>query len=95
MLVRNLTPRGGPGKLRNYWEDLVQVVVKQVGKNVPIYELRPEHGKGRSRVIHRNLVLPCDQLPFETEGLPPEKTKRKDARPAKVRRELNGELEDD
>ncbi len=73
VLVRNLTPRGGPGKLRNYWEDLIQVVVKQVGKDVPIYELRPEHGKGRSRVIHGNLLLPCDQLPVETEGLPPER----------------------
>ncbi len=57
VLVRNLTPRGGPGKFRNYWEDLIQVVVKQVGKDVPIYELRPEHGKGRLRVIHRNLLL--------------------------------------
>ncbi len=66
-----------------------------MGKDVPIYELRPEHGKGRLRVIHRNLLLPCDQLPVETEGLPPERPKRKDARPAKVRRELNGEVEDD
>uniref|UniRef100_A0A672KG77 Gypsy retrotransposon integrase-like protein 1 n=1 Tax=Sinocyclocheilus grahami TaxID=75366 RepID=A0A672KG77_SINGR len=77
VLVRNLTPRGGPGKLRNYWEDLIHVVVKQVGKDVPIYELRPEHGKGRSRVMHRNLLLPCDQLPVETDGLSPKKPKRK------------------
>lgn len=95
VLVRNLTPRGGPGKLRNHWEDSIHVVVKQVGNDVPIYELRPEHGKGRSRVMHRNLLLPCDHLPLETEGLSPVKPKRKDARPAKVRRELDGEVEDD
>ncbi|KAL1278521.1 hypothetical protein QQF64_025194 [Cirrhinus molitorella] len=95
VLVRNLTPRGGPGKLRNHWENSIHVVVKQVGKDVPIYELRPENGKGRSRVIHRNLLLPCDHLPFDTEGLPPEKPKRKDSRSAKGKRELHGEVEDD
>ncbi|KAL1268899.1 hypothetical protein QQF64_034262 [Cirrhinus molitorella] len=66
-----------------------------LGKDVPIYELRPENGKGRSRVIHRNLLLPCDHLPFDTEELPPEKPKRKDSRSAKGKRELHGEVEDD
>lgn len=84
VLVQNLIPQGGPEKLRNHWEDSIHVVVKQVGKDVPIYELRLEHGKGSLRVMHRNLLLPCDHLPFETEGLPPVKPKRKDARPAKV-----------
>ena len=32
VLVRNLTPRGGPGKLRNYWEDVLHTVVRQVSK---------------------------------------------------------------
>lgn len=50
VLVRNLTPRGGPGKLRNYWEEQVHAVVRRVAEDVPIYEIKPEQGKGRSRV---------------------------------------------
>lgn len=67
VLVKNLTPRGGPGKLRNYWEDTVHTVVRQMGSELPIYEVRPEKGKGRSRVLHRNLLMPCDHLPFEKQ----------------------------
>ncbi|RXN13837.1 Retrovirus-related Pol poly from transposon [Labeo rohita] len=64
VLMKNLTPRGGTGKLRNYWEDEVYVVVRQVADDAPIYEVKPEQGKGRSRVLHRNLLLPCDHLPL-------------------------------
>ena len=67
ILIKNLTPRGGPGKLRNYWEDTIHTVVRQMGSDLPIYEVRPEQGKGRSRVLHRNLLMPCDHLPFEIQ----------------------------
>ena len=70
VLIRNMTPRGGPGKLRNHWEDAVHTVVRQVSENIPVYELRPEKEKGRSRILHRNLLLPCDHLPLETPVQP-------------------------
>lgn len=77
VLLRNMTPRGGTGKLRNHWEDHVHVVVRQMGNDMPVYELRPELGKGKMRVVHRNLLLPCDHLPLETK-LPARVKPRKD-----------------
>lgn len=51
VLVGNMTPRGGSGKVRNHLEDTIHTVVRQVGEDFPIYELRPEHGKGKSRIL--------------------------------------------
>ncbi len=65
VLVKNLTPRGGTGKLRNHWEDVVHTVVRQVGGEGPIYEVRPEQGKARSCVLHRNILMPCEYFPLE------------------------------
>ncbi|XP_019628674.1 PREDICTED: uncharacterized protein K02A2.6-like [Branchiostoma belcheri] len=65
VLVRNMTDRGGPGKLRSHWEDKIHIVVKQKGKDIPVYEVRPECQEGRSRVLHRNMLLPCEGLPLE------------------------------
>ena len=65
VLVRNLSKRGGTGKLRSYWEDDVHVVVCKKDEDIPVYTVKPEHGKGKERVLHRNLLLPCDHLPLE------------------------------
>lgn len=45
----------------------MHTVVRQVSKDIPVYELRPEKGKGRSRTLQRNPLLPCDHLPLETQ----------------------------
>lgn len=70
VLVRNLSPRGGPGKLRAYWEDKIHTVIRQVG-SLPVYEIQPENQNGRCRTIHRNLLLPCNFLPMENPVLEP------------------------
>ena len=67
VLVRNLQRVNGPSKLRSYWEDKVYVVVKQKAPNIPVYEVQPENGKGKSKVIHRNLLLKCDLLESSEE----------------------------
>lgn len=44
---------------------------------MPIYEVRPERGMGRSRVLHRNLLMSCVQLPFEMPPQTPEEDDRR------------------
>lgn len=59
------------------WENIVHIVVSPVGSDLPIYEVKPERGKGRSKGLHRNFLMPCDQSPVDTTGAPqkgPKKT---------------------
>ena len=41
----------------------------------PVYEVKPEAKDGRKRLLHRNILLPCDFLPLTPE--PQEKTSPK------------------
>ena len=61
-------------KLRSYWENEVHVVVEQRGNIIPVYEVRPESGAKKSRVLHRNLLLPCTYLPVDESNLQVSKT---------------------
>ena len=60
VLVRNVSERGGSGKLRCGCGDTIHQVVERKGKDSPVYEIdiKPETGVGCRRVINRNLLLP-------------------------------------
>ncbi|CAB4036224.1 Hypothetical predicted protein [Paramuricea clavata] len=52
VLIRNVKERGGPGKLRSYWEDKVYKIVRQKSNEIPVYEAIPESGGEKTRVLH-------------------------------------------
>ena len=79
VLLRNDGQKGGTGKLKNYWENEVYVVVKK-HDDLPIYTVKSVNGKKKSKVIHRNRLMPCNNLLVEKETTPAKKkmkTKRK------------------
>ncbi|KAK3707802.1 hypothetical protein QZH41_002538 [Actinostola sp. cb2023] len=63
-----MRPRGGPGKLRPYWEEKIYKVIRRKGPDSPVYEVKPEFGTGHSRVLHRNLLMSCGSLPVYSHG---------------------------
>ena len=66
VLVRNLTPRGGTGKLKSWWEHKIYEVIKKE-ESVPVYTVKPLDSTV-VKVVHRNLLLKVDNLSSNAFG---------------------------
>ena len=65
VLVRNVREKGGPGKLRSYWESSVyNVIHRKGGSEGVVYDVQ-KIGDTEVRTLHRNLLLPCNSLPLQ------------------------------
>ena len=53
-----------PEKLQSHWEHVIHVVVVQS----PLYKVKLQSGGGRTRVVHRNLLLPRDALELDASN---------------------------
>ena len=67
VLIRNMSPHVGPGKLRAYWEQDIYEVVKRQNEDSPVYTIKPRDKVGRLRTVHRNLLLTCPDLQPDEE----------------------------
>ena len=78
VLLRNLSERDGTGKLRSHWEDTVHVVMKKT-ENIPVLDIKPLDGKNTKSIrVHRNIIMPCNQLPVEKVNKKISKTSKND-----------------
>ena len=66
VLLRNVTERGGTGKLRSWWEHKIYEVV-DVQEMVPVYTICPIDG-GDEKIVHRNMLMKVNNLPQKLFG---------------------------
>lgn len=64
ILIKNVREKGGTGKLRTYWEPNI-FRVENIDENLPVFTVTNLRKKSDRRVIHRNLIMRCNELPLE------------------------------
>ena len=62
VLIRNVGLQG-KNKLADRWKEEVFIVTAQPDPDIPVFELKPQVGRGRKRILHRNLLLPISSIP--------------------------------
>ena len=64
VLVRNLSERGGPGKLRSFWEHKIYIIKERKDDDGLVYAIVEENNpRGKLGILHRNNLLACDEFP--------------------------------
>ena len=91
VLVRNVREKGGPGKIRSFWEQKVYVIHEK--KSEVVYAVINEGEKNlkKIRVLHRNMLLPVSQW-FEL-AKPQKSIKRKKVKVNKGNKDKQEDLE--
>ena len=94
ILFRNVSERGGTGKLRSYWKNDIYVVVS-CDPELPIYKIKQENDNKPVKTVLRNLLLKCNELPFDKKNLNLKKSKWKISLLRKTSSHYNSELENE
>ena len=65
------SPLGGLYQWNRIPFGLIYVVAERLGGDSPVYRIKPVNKRGRARVLHRNLILPCDALELGSSVVKP------------------------
>ena len=92
VLVKNVREKGGPGKIRSFWEDKVyEVLERKGGDEGVVYRVRKlGDPNGEERTLHRNMLLLCNEFPIEEQKkeLPLKEGKKEKKKNIKSTREV-------
>ena len=101
VLVKNVREKGGPGKIRSYWEQKVYVVNEKKGEVVYSVIEEGEKDETKKRVlVHRNMLLPVNQWfllerPKKSMKTPKRNTNKKNKPVSKAHIEVENSSESD
>ena len=62
LLIRNVGLKGNH-KLADRWNLQPYVVTAQPNKDIPVFAVKKEHGKGKAKLLHCNLFFPFMSIP--------------------------------
>jgi hypothetical protein len=78
VLVRNYREKGGTGKLKSFWEEAI-FVVEEKKEGLPVYKVKNLKKARDTRVVHRNKLMKCEELPLDVFDEPQESKSTKKA----------------
>jgi hypothetical protein len=90
VLMRNVRERGGNGKLRNHWESTIfQVIEKK--DDIPVFKVKNLKKGSDVRILHRNLLMKCDDLPLDVFD---DEEEKRESSPKKAKKKTNLECKE-